>query len=307
MISLETVDNVLRYFELMKRDGIMVPKKYGAIPLSSKGVEAMAALKEFAKEHKKPSVRVILPESEAYVFSTLIHTTEKARFAYAIEGIFDSHCPIHLADAIYDFNVVRFDPVRGGTFVSVSVLPRKSVDAYSHLLKSVNIKPASFTTESHALARALFSPKATGVHAVLSIGPRHSVAFIVDSGVVCMSSYIPVGSADIRASATKEGNHGTPFERSLSAFSVIRDGLEALVSRWKDQGKKGVHYSTVSSIVLCGSDSLTPGFSKYVSQRFKAPVKIGSVWTNLPFENGEVPDLHRKDSLDYGASIGALL
>lgn len=309
MISLEISDGLLRFFELSRdRDGLSRPKDFGSRIVPEKAAEAKAALESFAKGRKHSSIRVVIPESEALVVPTFIHTTNQSKFQSYIEQSFPHYTPIPLADAVFDYDIVRFDPVRGGAFVSVSIIPKKSIEGYANILASVGLRAESFTTESHALAQALFPKDERGTHAVLHIGKKHSTAFIVDCGIVCSSASAKIGSDDIDALLAKAGvskESPSALEAAVTAVSAIRDQLFKVLSAWNDEAKRRLYHSAITDIVLAGSYSLIPGFARYISLASGLPAKVGSVWTRMPHHVAEVPKLDRRSSLDYGAVIGA--
>jgi Tfp pilus assembly PilM family ATPase len=97
------------------------------------------------------------------------------------------------------------------------------------------------------------------------------------------------------------------FESMIPVFSTIRDELSKVLIYWKTQGKKEQDFKDISDIVLVGSDAMIAGFSRYMAVTTKIPARIGSVWTNVLSVKESIPNLPKKDSLNYGSVIGALL
>lgn len=328
-VSISISDGRLSFFELKRKSGRMFPKAFGIMPFPdmrmqnmspNQKTEAVSALSAFSKTQKYSYVRGIIHEGDAYVFRIMVPTTEAGEIYQAVESMLEENVPIPPASAVFEYDVVSVDRMRGETTVAVSVVSEKTVFAYTELLVSGGLSPVSFETECRALSRAIFSPGAGGVFLVLAIMEKHSVIYVAENGTAVFSSSIEVGSRDINqiiaktlrvnidvAEKMKRENDGDVFDAGIPVFSTIRDEMEKVLVFWKTQEKKIKNFSDVSGIMLSGSDSLIPGFARYVSACFKMPVSVGSVWTNVLSPEENVPSLSQRDSLDYGPCIGALI
>ncbi len=335
-IAVDISDGTLRFFEFARSHGELRPKTFGAIPfpriytgdLNEKNRnEAAAALKAWATERNYANIRGIIHEDEVYVFKAKVPTKKPKEIREAIEAMLEENVPIPPADAIFEYEAIASESGLDETIAAVSVVSRAATRQYLELFESSGLFVASLETESRALAKTLFPPNDKDVHAVLSICDHHSVVFIVERGAVVFSSSVEVGSNDLNKAIAKtfeisdqkaielklekafsdaKGDMNV-FESMIPVFSTIRDELGKVLVYWKTQGKKELEFHDVSDIVLVGSDSLISGFARYISVTTKIPARTGSVWTNVLSVEESIPNLSRKDSLDYGSVIGALL
>lgn len=336
LTAVDASDGLLRFFEFSRKHGRFAPKSYGSIPFPSIHIgedgsknrsEAAAALKAWATAQKCSSVRAVIHEDEAYVFKVTVPTTEKSEIRSAIEALLEENVPIPPSDCIFEYEAIAVDYTLKETTLAVSVISRNCISEYLELFSSADISVAGFETESRAMTRALFAPDDKLVHAVLYIAEHHSVVFIAEKGTVVWSSSLEVGSADLdkaiaktfgttleaaralkleKAFAETDGD-ASLFEAMLPVFSTIRDELSKILSYWKGQSKKERDEKEIADVVLAGRDTLIAGFSRYISLTSKLPAKTGSVWTNVLSIEEKVPELSRRDSLDYGTVIGSLL
>ncbi len=336
LTSIDISDGNLRFFEFSRKRGVFAPKDYGCVPFprthlgenNEKGrSEAISALKSWATAHECSSARAIIHEDEVYVFKVTVPTTDKNEIRPAIEALLEENVPIPPSDCIFEYEALAVDYTLKETTLAVSVVSKKSVGEYLDIFSSAGITVAGFETEARAMARALFTPQDLLVHAVLYIAEHHSVVFIVEKGTVVWSSSLEVGSADLdKAIAKTLGT--TPeaaralklekaftetdgdislFEAMLPVFSTIRDELGKILSYWKSQSKKERDAKEITDVVLIGRDTMVAGFPRYISLISKLPAKTGSVWTNVLSVEEKIPELSRRDSLDFGTVIGSLL
>jgi Tfp pilus assembly PilM family ATPase len=329
-------DGTLRFFEFSRARGRVHPKNFGTLPFprfhlnainEKTREEVVLTLKKWAMEHKYKRVRAVIHEDEAYVFKVTVPTASERELREAIEGVLEENVPIPPSDAVFEYEIMAVDRKSGETTVAVSVLNQTSVLEATEIFEASGLEVVSIDTEARTLARVLFPPHDTGVHAVLSVAEHHSILSIVENGAVVFSSSLKVGAADIdkeiakafgiteeAARAMKLEKAYTEidgdmklFEAMLPIFSLIRDEIGKVLVYWKGQSKKDPYFRDVSDIVLVGSNSFISGFDRYIAITTKIPARVGSVWTNILSINDTVPKLPRRESLDYGVVIGALL
>ncbi len=302
-VSVSLFDGQLSFFEFRRSKGRLYPKTFGIVPFplirsgsldEKQKAEAISILRSFSKTHKYTYVHIIVHEGDAYVFRLTVPTTNPDELHSVIESMLEENVPIPPTEAIFEYDIVSRDIVRGETIVAVSVISEKIIGSYIDLLSLCGFMPVSFETEARALSRSLFSRASSDVALVLAINQRHSVISIVEKNGVVFSSSIEVGSHDIDQAVEK-------------TTSVIHDEIAKVLVFWKTQEKKIKDFKDISRIVLSGSDSLSSNFAGYISLSFKLPTEVGSVWTNVISPEEYLPDLSRGDSLNYGALIGALL
>lgn len=336
LTAVDASDGLLRFFEFSRKRGVLAPKSYGSVifPRIHIGAgdeksrsEAALALRAWAAEHGCSSVRAIIHEDEAYVFKVTVPTVEKNEIRPAIEALLEENVPIPPSECVFEYEAVDSDSTLKETAIAVSAVSKKSVGEYLDMFSSAGLEVVGFETESRAMTRALFSPLDDLVHAVLYIAEHHSVVFIVEKNTVVWSSSLEVGSADLDKAIAKTFGIGVEAARALKlekafaeadgdsslfgamlpVFSTIRDELGKILSYWKSQSKKERSEKEIADVVLAGRDSLIAGFSRYISLTSRLPARTASVWTNVLSVEEDIPELSRRDSLDFGTVIGSLL
>lgn len=311
-VSVDTNDGELRFFEFSRKAGTLRPKRCGVLEFprthgpgsEENAAQAAAALKKFAERYGYQTVQCVIHEGDAYIFKQKVPTTDPSLLRAAIEASLEENVPMPPAEAIFEYDVLAIDKVRGESTVVVSAVSEKVVERYRALLESGTLAPVSFETESHAIARASIRKGDQATHAVLCIKGHHTVVFIAERGKVSFSSSIEVGSADIEAASAKDPGS---FDALLPVFSTLQDELGKILTYHKAAAKKEGVEQDIADVILLGSCARIPGFSRYISLASKLPVRVGSVWANALSPESEVPDLDEKSSLDYAALIGMYL
>lgn len=334
-VSLIAHDGELRFSEITRSHGVLSPKTFGRIPFPEIRLdgqdqktheEAVKILSTFSTEHGYRFVRAIVHEDEAYVYLLTVPSLDASTFRNGIEASLEENVPIPPASALFEYQIVSQDELKGETILSVTVLPEKAVASYSDLLRAGGLLPVLFETEARALSRALVREGDDAVHALLHIGRRHSVMAIVERGAVSFSSSIGVGSFDIVKVVSKslsisieeaeklilEKGFETGkedmriFDAGMPVLSTLHDEIGKMLVYWKARNKK-IMTAPISDIIISGKYSLMNGVSKYISVTSQLPVKVGSVWVNILNPHDVPPDIPLADSLDYGGVIGTLI
>lgn len=334
--SIDISDGTMRFIECSRNKGFLSPKQFGVIPFpqlhtrsfdEKSKKEAGEILENWVRETGNKRLRAIIHEDEAYVFKATVPTTHPLEIRSAIEGLLEENVPIPPSEALFEYTTIACDTTLNESTVAVSVISKKSVENYIQLFAEHDIEIISLDTEARALTKAIFKPEDTDVHVVIAISKKHSTVFIVEKRAVVFSSSVEVGQDDINTSIAKtltvdiqeaeklkkeilvSGTKGDVkiFEAMMPVFSVIRDELTKIITYWKTQSKKERDFKNISNIVLLGSDASIEGFLEYIESASKIPTHIGSVWLNTITPNESLPELHKNESLDYGALIGTLL
>jgi Tfp pilus assembly PilM family ATPase len=154
------------------------------------------------------------------------------------------------------------------------------------------------------------------------------VVFIAEKGTMTFSSVVEFGSSDLTRAVAKtfsvtedvaklfmagkslrEGITETAvFESMVPAFSTLSDELSKVVMYFRSEAQKeeaGENPGQITDILLAGVDARTSGLTQYLTATVRLPTKIGSVWTNVRFPKGVIPELDERQSLGYAALIGA--
>jgi Tfp pilus assembly PilM family ATPase len=337
-VAIKFFDGKLSFFEFGRSHGVTRPKDCGTIPfphlkrdmMENRQIfaEAGNALKTFAQSKGYRMVRVIVHEGDVYAFKMRVPTTNVDEMRPAIEAALEENVPIPPAEAIFEFDIVSIDTVRNETSVAVTVISEKMVAVYMTLLQTAGLIPVAFETESRTMAKSLIPAGDQGTHAILAIEEHHSVIFIAEKGVMTFSSVVEFGSIDLTRAVAKTFNvtedvarsfmtgkglregitETIVFESMVPAFSTFSDELEKVVLYFRGEAERntvGENPGIVTDILLAGSDARISGLTQYLTATVKLPTRIGSVWTNVKFPAGVVPELEERQSLGYTSLIGA--
>jgi Tfp pilus assembly PilM family ATPase len=334
-VAIEAHDGELRFSEIGHSHGTPSPRAFGVMSLPEIRLdgqdqktreEVTKTLSAFTSEYGYRAVHVVVHEDEAYVFPLTISSLDESTFRSAVESSLEENVPIPPANAIFEYQIISSDPVRGETHLSVTVLPDKAVSAYAELLRAGGLFPVSFETEARTLSRALVKSGDGSVHALLHIGRKHSVIAIVENGVVSFSSSVGIGSVDIVSVVSKSlsiplleaekiildkgfeisKEDMRIFDAAMPVLSTLHDEIGKMLVYWKARNRKGTSVP-IHDIIVSGKYALMNGVVKYISVTSQLPAQVGSVWTNVLNTRELPPELSERDSLDYGSLIGALI
>ncbi|MFA6095850.1 MAG: pilus assembly protein PilM [Candidatus Paceibacterota bacterium] len=335
-VALDLSDGVLRFFELRRSRGRATVKRFGARPFprvhidaanEKSRAESAAALGALSTEFGFRNVRVLVHEDEAYVFRLTVPSTDESTFREAIESVLEENVPIPPAEAVFEYEVARRDEEKGETVLGVSVLPESVLGLYAELVRSGGLFPVSFETESRSLARSLIPHGDQRARAILDIKADHSVMCVVEAGAVVFSSSIGVGTSDmvnaiaksfgisIDAAKKMRAEQGFSqnkedtkmFDAMMPVLSTLHDEVGKMLVYWSTQAKKNHGTEAVEDIIISGESAALAGVAKYISITSRIPVRIASVWDKVLDPRDSLPDLSRRESLDYAALIGILL
>ena len=86
----------------------------------------------------------------------------------------------------------------------------------------------------------------------------------------------------------------------------MKDEANKVINYWMGHvAKEGL--PPINKVLLVGSDACLPGVLRYFSASLKAPVELGDVWKNLFSVEDKLPELSKRASLDYSATVGAAI
>ncbi len=280
-----------------------------------------AALEKIKKQLSTNFIAACLPEEKMYLFRTEVPAGQShSEIRQNIEFKLEENVPISPAEALFDFELIPDTHE-----ASVSVVPIKVVDAYKTVFENAGYIVTSFNNEAKAISRAVFgdTEKHNKTYVILhSMGSKTGI-YVVSRGVVCFTSTVPYGGNSITdaiakafnvsreealkikkekgATDTKESR--TVFEAASNTISVIKDELVRVIQYWEShEGKLGA----ITSIVLCGHDTLITGFSAYITRNTNIPAEMAHAWNAIDHD-GYVPHIERVDSLDYVSAAGLAL
>lgn len=290
----------------------------------------VAALCELKDSLKLDFVNASLSEESAYLFKVKIPRVSKKEIRGVLEFKLEENVPISANDAIFDYTIITQAGHDTGDHldVSVTVLPKKIVNAYTELLDKANLVPLSFEIEAQAISRAVIKKGNRDTHLIVNLGENKTGLCIVSDEVVHFTSTVGVGGMNIteaiatylsvsasEAATVKREHASFKNKQNVGLFLAITKAVSAL----KDEiGKLSVYWSThrdpagelgkkITKIIFCGHDAGITGLVDYLALSFEYPVEVGNVWSNTFSFERYIPPLHFDESLDYAAAIGLAL
>jgi type IV pilus assembly protein PilM len=274
-------------------------------------------------------IRASLPEEKAYVFrmDVPLLTPDEVREHIAFE--LEEHVPLPLGDAVFDYQEVPGASKGGETrAVTVSVFPRKTVEAYTTMYLSAGLIPLGFEMEGDAMARAVVRKGDYGTYLLVDFGTERTGISIVSQGAVEFSSTVDIGGATLTAAIQKyfsismeeaekikqegrfarTGKDQDLFASLMNSVSALRDEINKHVNYWQTRpAQDGDPVKPIEKIILCGGDSNLSGFPEHLALTVTIPVELADVWVNTTALGPYVPPIRFNESLSYTAAIGLAL
>ncbi|MCX6736377.1 MAG: pilus assembly protein PilM [Candidatus Parcubacteria bacterium] len=326
----------LRFVKLAAKNGDFELADFGEYSLpegtiSLGQIKNPGALKEillrFKKEHDIEFIHLSLPESLAYLSEMEISAVKKSEMYESIELQLEEHIPIKVADAVFDYSVVKEGNAQGDTSVVVLAAPKDVIAFYANVFAEVGISLLSLETDSNALARAVIPSGSMETSMILDLGRIKTGVYVVSQGVVCFTSDIDIGEKEIISALKKELNithdeademmrslrsDKEPSEEVFKIFSAVITELKEEVNKhfiyWQThRDKSGIKKEPINSIILCGSGSSLFGLPECFSEALNVPTEMANVWRNVFSFEKEIPKISFQDSLLYSTAIGLSL
>jgi len=332
-VGIEIGDSCIKFLEIKKRGTKRVLGRYGEVSLPE-GVFAggtilnqdilVSILSSLRQKHKLYFVEVSVPEEKSYIFNTEVPNVGLQEMRSVVGFGLEEFVPLKVDESYFEFMPIKELP-NGNIEVSVSAVPRQTINSYIEAFKKAGLEITSFCNESRRVARAVIADEDQNSYMVVNIKDKNTILSIIENGVVVFTSTIAVGTEALVGKIKKAGlftNETGCFKLPESAFSeeekdsseylyilanifsVIKDEVLRFYSFWQGKDNIDLIPHKLKKIILCGRTSLVPGFSRYLSSSINIDIEIANVWTNVFSLESEVPAIGLADSLDFGAVIG---
>jgi type IV pilus assembly protein PilM len=337
--GIDITDNSVRFLELKKeKDGIRI-RRYGSYDIppniihqgkildKEKLIEILLKLKN---ENNIKYVNASLPEEQAYLFQTTIPSfqTDKNQLNTILEFKLEENVPTSSRDLVFDYEVVSENKGREELDINITAFPRKIVADYIDSFNAAGLKALSFEIEAQSLARSLIPTNHAGTYMIVDFGKKRTGIAIVCEEVLMFTSTVAVGGDALTLAIKKHLNvsdeevdkikNDKGFARYkentellgalVSTISILKDEVSKHYSYWNTHStEKEKEKRKINKIILCGGGANLAGLSEYLSLDINIPVEIANVWTNTFSLNNFVPDIEKRYSLSYAASVGLAL
>jgi len=298
--------------------------------IQNKQQVADAIRKAFAssgpKRIKSRNVICSLPETKAFLRVITIPEMKEEEIHEAVKWEMEANIPLPLDQVYYDWQLIGdgAGAEKGKTNLLVVAIAKNVVDQTIEVLEMADVEPFGLEIESIAQARSLISEELEKKTAlIVDVGDRRTSFTILDMGVPCFTSSIPLCGQSLSDAIAK--NMGISFDeaeklkfsygigvdfKDNTILEAVRPVLENLVSeieRSIDFYLSGLQYSkSVDDIVICGGGANTKGIIPYLAKRLKREVILGDPWVNIRLGD-KLPSIDRKSSVQFSTAIGLAL
>ena len=283
-------------------------------------------LSTLRKEEKIKSVRVSLPEEQAYLFALKLEKSGLKHIRERIELALEDHIPISAQDAIFDYELVSESTQN--LEVQVTAVPKNIIENYLLICKRSQISVKSFELEAQAISRAVVKKGDMDTYMIVDFGKRRTGIFIVSKGIVVFTFTLDLGGVTLTQMIQK--NFNVSFEEAekmkeeyglkrntnnkeifsvlLNSVSVLRDEIVKHFLYWQThKDEEGKNNPLIKKIIFCGGDSNLIGLADYISVSMKSHVDIANVWVNISNTENYIPEMSFNKSLSFATAIGLAL
>lgn len=335
-VGLHVGEEAVRFVEFEDLGKSLFLKRYGKkdLTLSEEKTddflesdELKNILVSIKKESKINYIKASLPEEKAYLFKTEIPKVDPDDIRNTIEFKLEENVPLQSSQSVFDYKVLEKES-SDHLDVSVSVLPYVLVDKYLKLFKSSGLRPVVFEVEALAIARAIIPRGNKDTILVINFGERKTGLYVVKEGVVFFTSTVPIGGTSLTNAIKKHLSVDFPeaqkirkevgvvrdkknidlFFSMASTLSVLRDEINRILIYWQSRQERDEDLSSsVSRIILCGTDSNMAGFREYLEANIRIDSEYANVWINAFDLNKFIPPISFSESLGFATAIGLAL
>lgn len=305
-------------------------------------------LREVIKKANIKTKYVIASLPERKVFLEIIQmpklTEEELKSAIIYE--IENYIPLPVEKIYLDYQVVP--PIYESLEkleVLIVAFPKEIVDSYFRTLKSADLFPLAFESESLAIARSLVRDEITDSPILLIDLGATKTTFIIFSGYSVRFSFSsPLASKVFTEAISKNLKISFTEAERLKIKCGLEEKItlkiknherilisergeifEALIPPLVDltqQIKKCIDYyqthisnhslsftqKKISKILLCGGGANLKGLCEFLSLELKTPVFLGNPWVNIfPEFKEKERDLPLDESLKYTTALGLAL
>ena len=333
-VAFDIGDRFIRFAELKREGNSFILGKIGEKMIPEgifsggdilKKDALVSALSEIREEYAFDLVKVSVPEEKSYIFTTDVPKVEPDEIRQLLEFRLEENVPLKVEESVFEYAVISEDESSKTLKLNVSVIPKQIINSYTEVFQSAGFFPVSFKAESWVVARCASDSGAVGNFLIINIKDNSTVLSMSVNGAVWFTSTISLGKCSVINTIKKipeinqsseykisedvfssnETKNNEVFNSLMNVFSIIRDSTEKFIEFWQNQCDKiAVKSCRIDKIILCGSVSAIPGFSRYLSSSLGQNIEVINVWKNIINLEKFIPPIKFTDSLDYSAVLG---
>ena len=336
-VAFDIGDRFVRFVELKRNGNFFTLGKIGE-KIIPEGVfsggdilkkqELISILSGIRKENDFDLVKVSIPEEKSYIFITEVPKIDPKEIRQMLEFRLEENVPLKVEEAVFDYSIIAEEELSNSLKLNVSVIPKQVINSYMEVFQSAGFSPISFKAESRAGAICASNSETAGNVLIINIKDSSTILSMTVNGTVWFTSTISIGKNSVidilkkipmikQSSEYKisenvffpdEIKNAETFNSLMNIFSIIRDSVEKFVEFWQNQcDKLSIKNCKIDKVVLCGSISAIPGFSRYISSSLEENTEIINVWKNIFDLENFIPPVKFTDSLDFSAVLGVAL
>jgi type IV pilus assembly protein PilM len=264
-----------------------------------------------------------LPAYRTYTRSVQLPKLGPEELHEAIQLEVERYVPVPLQDLYLDYDTTHES--EAGQNVFVVAVPKKIVDSYLYLARRLGIEPVLIEPTATAGARFFTRDKHSDIPSVLiDFGSLTATICIMDKKTIIATSTAPGGGQvfteaiqdELGVSMEEAGEIKTKYGLSVSGYQqrvlhALEPALEQIVSEIKRMFRYyEEHYTDrepIGQIVTLGGGANMPGFSDYLTNALKVPVRTHDhPWSVFRYDHSmKLPD--GPDRLLYATVAGLSL
>lgn len=308
-VGVDYIDHELRYVQLVRRSGELIPTLWGTVKCSS--TLDVYACRTLARLLPTKNIALGIPAATTVVLPIPLGLplTRASVLSLLAEQ-----------EITPDRYIIEYTPFKNTDRVLVvHALAKAVAHEYVSTAKRAGLRPTALVLRSSAQARALTDHTATQL--IVSYEKESTTISIASYGLSLFSTVLPIGASQLlhlvqKASAMNEEEANKfLFEKGMhdSAFYVpLGDALTPLVEEirriyiyWHD--KKRAQGTEVESIICTGMFGGIKGLTDFLSSQLRTSVTSANPWRHcLSFEH-TIPALLEHEAQAYSSAIGLSL
>lgn len=326
-------DTALRIVRLHEKNGMLIPV-YIAEEIIPEGClvqgniekkqQFISFLKQIKKQHRIAHIRVALPDTLIYSFTTTVPKGTTS-FTSSIEQALGDHTPLKKGEATYDSASLS---VSGkNQLLQITAMAKKTAKDFFDCFTAAGITPIQFEPEAHAVARTLcgFDDKKT-IMSIAMQSQTTSISIMYD-GAIIFSTTLQWGSTSLAAHVAKHCfisfaeaqkqlrtigfSAGAEHADLLGALHDGLAPLQEIIKKFSiEWNMQYVHHEVLpplSRIFIAGMYSVIPGYAEYIGLLSGIPTTTAEPWARCFDSASYIPRISKEDALRYTSAIGAAL
>ena len=284
--------------------------KISGLGISSEAEKDLISLAESIKKLKSDTgiitdgVVCSLPESAVFTRVIDLPSMTEEEVGQALKWELEEIVPIPLAEANFDWQIVKKDQSKISVLVAVS--PTILINKYLHLLELAQLQPVALETEVLAVVRSLAFVAPGKTKLIIDIGARSTNIVVAKDEEIFLTRSLPsAGKALTRSIATKLGLEEEVAEEYKKNYGLAENQLENQVSSAIspilesviEEIQKSIGFvknekkEKVELLVLSGGSAGLPGISELITSKIGIEIQLANPFSQLTYDEKLTPSL----------------